>query len=180
MGDTPQFYIKSETTQIRNNEPLYVPFYCKELRCEFAFAIKINRVTKSISENFAQRCWNEYSIVTNFWSEDLAHRQRELCAPLDVAYSFDRSFALENEFHVMENDTIRGEIFVNEKSVQTLLWNSVCNKINVAIAYLSSYVTLKIGDVVMIKMDDSSLDVKIGDHITTKINGEIILETIIK
>ncbi|MEG0500014.1 MAG: fumarylacetoacetate hydrolase family protein [Rikenellaceae bacterium] len=179
---TPQFYSKCETAQIRNNEPLYIPFFCKALRCEFAFAIKINRVTKAISEKFAGRCWNEYSVVTNFWSEDLAAQQRALCAPLDIAYIFDRSFALENDFHVMEelSDTISASAFINEEMVQRLDWNDVRGEVNKVIAYISSYVTLKIGDVIMIRSSNQNRIVSIGDRIEIKFGDETILETIIK
>lgn len=179
-GDVPQFYIKCETTQIRNNDPLYVPFFCEELCCEFAFAVKINRVTKSIGEQFAQRCWNEYSVVTNFWSEDLARRQRAFGAPMDIAYSFDRSFALENEFHLFGSDTIPAELFVNGELVETLMWSDISDKVNGVISYLSSYVTLKIGDVIMIKSEDRPHQIKMGDHVTIKLENEIIVETIIK
>lgn len=177
----PHFYIKCETAQIRNNEPLYVPFFCRELRCEFAFAVKIHRVTKAISETFADRCWNEYSVVTNFWSEDLATEQRACGASLDVAYTFDRSFALENDFHQrVECDTIVASVFVNGEVVETLKWGDVSGEFNRVIAYISSYVTLKIGDVIMIKSTDKNRVASIGDKIEVWLENEIIIETIIK
>lgn len=182
VKDIPQFYIKTETSQIRNNEPLYVPFFCEDLRYEFGFAVKINRVVKAIGKDFAARCWTEYSVVTNFWSEDMLCRQRETAAPLDIAYGFDRSFALENNFHVFEDGgNISASAYVNDQLVQTLDWNAVCDKIDGVISYLSSYITLKIGDVIMIKTDGVECrKAVIGDRIEVKINEEIILETIIK
>lgn len=181
----PQFYVKSETAQIRNNEPLYIPFFCEELRYEFAFAIKINRVTKAIDKKFAARCWNEYSIVTNFWSEDMALKQRVLGAPQDIAYTFDRSFALANDFHMKdhikeEGDTILASTYVNGVEVESLIWSDICGEIDNIISYLSIYVTLKIGDVIMIRSSKKNWKAAIGDRIEVKFGEEIVVETIIK
>lgn len=177
----PHFYIKCETAQIRNNEPLYIPFFCRELRYEFAYAIKIHRVTKAISETFADRCWSEYSVVTNFWSEDLAAEQRACSAPMDIAYTFDRSFALENDFHQrVDCDTIVASATVNGEVAETLKWSDVSEEFNRVIAYISSHVTLKIGDVIMIKSSDKSVAASIGDKIEVMLGDEKILETIIK
>lgn len=181
VGEKPQFYVKTETAQIRNNEPLYIPFFCKELCYEFAFAVKINRVTKAISENFAHRCWNEYSLVVNFWSEDLARKQRSDGQWADIAYSFDRSFALENDFHQLGCvDNISAAACVNGLLVREFEWSEVSENISRVIAYISSYITLKIGDVVMIKSTNEIYRASIGDRIEVKMDNEIILETIIK
>lgn len=177
----PQFYCKSETAQIRNNEPLYIPYFCEELRYEFAFAVKTNRVTKAIDKKFAARCWDEYSVVINFWSEDMALKQRELGAPSEIAYAFDRSFALENDFHVKgENDTILASAYVNGCEIESLIWSDVFDRIDEVIAHLSTYITLKIGDVVMIKSSQKSWKAAIGDKLEVKFGDELVVETIIK
>ena len=187
--ENPIFYIKPETSQIRNNEAIFIPLFCNELRYEFAFAVKINRVTKSIGEKFASRCWNEFGVVTNFWAEDILSRLKSGNAPLELAYSFDRSLALPNDFLPIDilgsENNISVKAFINNNEVLQLDWSDIEDSISSVISYISSYVTLKIGDVIVIKNSNEnsskySNSAVIGDKIELKLREEIILETIIK
>lgn len=183
--ENPIFYIKPETSQIRNNEALFIPLFCNELRYEVAFAVKINRVTKSIGEKFASRCWDEFGVVTNFWAEDILNRLKSENAPLELAYSFDRSLALPNDFlpiSILDSgNDISVKAFVNNIEVLQLEWSDIKDSINSVISYISSYVTLKIGDVIVIKDSNKySNSAMIGDKIELKFRENIILETLIK
>lgn len=184
-NEKPLFYIKPETTQIRNNEALFIPLFCEELRYEFAYAIKINRVTKSICKKFASRCWNEFGVVTNYWAGDMVDSKQYNGNFMDIAYSFDRSFALPNEFLSSELLQQRNNItacgYVNDKEMVTLRWNDIQESIDDIISYISDFITLKIGDVIMIKSKDNANYVaKINDKIELKIENKIIVETLIK
>lgn len=184
-NEKPQFYIKPETAQIRNNEALFIPLFCEELRYEFAYAIKINRVTKSIGTKFASRCWSEFGVVTNFWAEDLSRNQRDKCEYPDIAYSFDRSFALPNEFLssdlLQAENNISAKCYVNEREILALYWEDIKGSIDEIISYISDFITLKIGDVIMIKKRNNKNEkAVINDKIELKIDNKIVVETLIK
>lgn len=123
--DSPtRFFVKSDTTLLRNNEPFFEPNFGTEIRATVGWAIKITRIVKCIEQRFAHRAWDEWFYCTEHQVADVDEQ---------MGRNFDRSFAVNPDTH--------------PKSTLSELDQQSFDK---AISFVSEYLSLRIGDYIFI------------------------------
>lgn len=182
-GDkSPLVYLKSETSAVRIGENLYYPLFCSQLVFEYACVVKIDKVARYVQREFASRYTNNMSVVANFHSLDLEKELKEKSLPTDLAYTFDNSFVHCN--HYIDTDIVSGvkaSCKVNGTEMIELEFDKFRDIANDAISYISTFIMLKKGDLVVITDKDNPLYIASrSDMLSVDINGEQILQTIIK
>ena len=189
MGhDTPEkpvFFMKPDTSLLRNNDPFYIPEFSTEIDYECELAVKINRVTKAINKKHAHRCYDEVAVGIDFTARDL---QRELCKaglPWEVSKAFDKSNPLPNQFVSLASlgkdiQDLNFNLNINGVTVQGTNSSDMLFGVDEIIEYVSQYVTLKIGDVIMTGTPSGIGKVAIGDHVEAYLEGEKLLDFNIK
>jgi acylpyruvate hydrolase len=174
----PVFFMKPETALLQKNQPFYYPEFSKDIHYEVELVIKINRVGKHIPKEFAHRYFNEIALGIDFTARDLQQKAKEKGLPWEKAKAFDHSapiskFFDKNDYKSINNInfslTKNGEIVQNGNSSDMIF--SVDN----IIAYVSQFVTLKIGDLIFTGTPEGVGPVQVGDKLVASLEGQEVL-----
>jgi acylpyruvate hydrolase len=175
----PMFFMKPETAIIRGDKPFFYPDFSKEVHYETEIVIKINRLGKNIEERFADRYFNEIGLGVDFTARDLQRICQEKGKPWEMAKAFDGSaplgeFVDKNTFHDINN--LNFSLQINGNTVQQGNTKDMIFNFNVLIAYVSKFVTLKIGDLIFTGTPVGVGPVKVGDHLVGFIEDKIFFD----
>ena len=151
LPTVPQFFMKPDTALLRNNDPFYVPDFSHEVHYETELVVRINRVGKSIEERFAHRYYDEVGLGIDFTARDL---QRECIArglPWEICKGFDHAAALSPEFLPLASlggdvQRLHFEMMLNDVCCQRGDSSDMIFGVDRLIAYVSQFITLKMGD----------------------------------
>lgn len=181
----PQFFCKPDTALLRNNDPFYVPSFSREVHYETEVVVRINRVVKAIEERFAHRCYDEVGLGIDFTARDV---QRDCIArglPWERCKAFDKSAAVSPRFlplaeiggdvqNLAFSMTLNGEVRQQANTSQMLFG------VDRLIAYVSQFMTLKIGDLLFTGTPVGVGPVQPGDRLVAELAGHTLLDFDIK
>lgn len=184
VPEKPVFFLKPETALLRNNRPFYYPEFSKDVHYEAEIVVRINKIGKYIEEQFAHRYYDEVGIGIDFTARDLQQEQKEKGLPWEVAKAFDSSAPVSRDF--IKLDTTKGiqnlnfSLDINEKRVQTGNTKDMLFSVDQIIAYVSQFISLKMGDLIFTGTPAGVGPVKIGDKLVAAIEGKELLNFEIK
>ncbi len=102
VPEMPVFFMKPESSIIRNNKPFFYPDFSENIHYETEIVIRINRLGKHISEKFAHRYYNEIGIGIDFTARDLQAEAKKNGLPWEIAKAFDGSAPISEFVQVCE------------------------------------------------------------------------------
>ena len=175
----PIFFLKPESSIIRNNKPFFYPNFSQDIHHEVEIVLKICRLGKNISENFAHRYYKEIGIGIDFTARDLQNRCKEKGFPWEIAKSFDGSAPIGKfikKQNLSEKNNINFELYLNGKVVQKGNTKDMIFSFDQIISYVSKYITLKMGDLIFTGTPAGVGPVKKDDHLQASIEGNILLD----
>ncbi len=184
IPEEPVFFMKPDSSLLRNNEPFYIPSWTKEVHHEIELVIKINRVGKNIEKRFAYRYFDEIGLGIDFTARDVQNKLKDNGLPWEKSKAFDQSavistiFLDKNVFPVPE--AIFFKLDKNGKSVQEGNSELMIFSFEEIISHVSKYVTLKIGDLIYTGTPAGVGPVRIGDHLEGYLEDKILLDFMIK
>ncbi len=178
--ESPLFFIKPDTSMLRNNDPFYIPDFSNQVDYECEVVVRINRVVKHIDEKFASRCYDEIGLGIDFTARDI---QREAIAkglPWELCKGFDHSAAISPRFLSVSQlgkgvGDLHFEMELNGELRQSGFTGDMLFSIDEIISYVSRFVTLKIGDLIFTGTPVGVGAVKSGDTIKARLEGEELL-----
>jgi len=179
----PMFFMKPETSIVRNNKPFFYPDFSEDVHYEAEIVLKINRLGKNIEERFAHRYFDEIGMGIDFTARDLQQKCKEKGKPWEIAKAFDGAAPI-SEFVPKSNysnlNDLHFSLDLNEKTVQKGTTKDLIFNFDVLIAYISKFVTLKIGDLIFTGTPAGVGQVKIGDRLVAKIESEVFMDFKVK
>jgi 2-keto-4-pentenoate hydratase/2-oxohepta-3-ene-1,7-dioic acid hydratase in catechol pathway len=148
--ENPVVFMKPDSAVLLKNNPFIIPPFSQDIHYEVEILVKINRVGKFIDEKFAHKYYEEIGLGIDFTARDVQNKMKEKGLPWEKAKAFDGSAVIGRFFNKedLNLNSIKFQLYKNEKLVQDgdsshMLW-----KIDELIAYVSQFFTLKIGDVI--------------------------------
>ena len=184
IPEEPVFFMKPDSALLRNNDPFYIPDWTNEVHYEIELVIKINRLGKNIEKRFAHRYFDEVGLGIDFTARDVQNKLKEKGLPWEKAKAFDRSAVLSSTFIDKAvfpvSEAISFTLDLNGKAVQNGNSELMIFGFEEIIANVSKYLTLKIGDLIYTGTPAGVGKVKIGDHLEGYLEGEKLLDFIIK
>jgi len=183
LPDVPMFFMKPDTALLPKNNPFYYPNFTKDLHFECELVVKINKLGKNIAEKYAHEYYSEVGIGIDFTARDLQQICKEKGHPWEIAKAFEHSAPLGNKFIPLDYKNIQNINFRLEKNgevVQEANSKDMIFKVNQIIAYLSKFMTLKIGDLIFTGTPEGVGPVQIGDLLEAYIEDEKLLNLKIK
>ena len=146
----PVVFIKPDTTIGQSNTPFYIPDFSNEVHHEIELVIRINRIGKHIQEKFAHKYYDQISVGIDFTARDLQAQLKAKGLPWEKAKSFDGATVLggwvsKDQFEDLQN--LNFHLDKNGAPVQQGNSKFMLYTIDQLIAYVSTFFTLKIGDV---------------------------------
>lgn len=178
----PIFFLKPDTA-ICTESSFYYPKITQDLHYECELVIKIDKVGKSIQENFAHKYFSKVSLGIDFTARDLQQKCKEKGLPWEIAKAFDHSAYLSTkwlDFSPKAWEDLEFEFFQNGVSKQKGKTKDLIFTIEQILAYVSKYMTLKTGDLIFTGTPAGVGPIQIGDALEGKINGESMFSVEVK
>jgi len=164
----PVVFMKPDSALLKNNKPFYLPDFSEDLHYETELIIKINRLGKNIAPQFATRYFAEIGLGVDFTARDLQRRLKANGHPWEVAKAFDNSAVIGGFLPVDELGDIHQIEFrldLNGVTVQQGNSKDMIFPIETLIAHISTFFTLKIGDILFTGTPAGVGPVKVGDRL---------------
>lgn len=180
----PVFFMKPDTALLPRRNPVYIPEFTNDMHHECEIVVRVNRLGKNISEKFAHRYYDEIGIGIDFTARDIQAKCKEKGLPWEKAKAFDHSAPVSETFipisKIKDINNIDFHLEVNGETVQKGNSKDMIFSIDQLIAYVSKFVTLKIGDLIFTGTPAGVGPVKIGDQLTAFIQDQQLLKIDIK
>jgi len=183
VPDQPIFFFKPDTSIITRNRPFFYPDFSNDIQYETEIVLKISRLGKNIEERFAHRYYKEFTIGIDLTARDRQKECKEKGRPWEIAKGFDGSAPLGKfvkkdaypdiynlNFSLKQNDEI-----VQKGNTKDLIFN-----FEQLIAYVSQFITLKIGDLIFTGTPVGVGPVNINDRLTGYLEDQPLIDFHIK
>ena len=179
----PVFFLKPDSALVTANRPFFYPDFSKDVQYELEVVIRINRLGRSIEEQYADRYYNEVALGVDFTARDLQAEQKKKGLPWEIAKGFDYSapvseFLPLKEFGDIHNLSFRLDL--NGKTVQEGNTSLMIFSFEKIIAYVSSFMTLKTGDMIFTGTPAGVGPVAINDHLEAYLEGKKLMDFPVK
>lgn len=147
----PVIFMKPDSAILPKQQDFYLPDFSSNIHYEVELLVKINKLGKHISSEFAHRYYEEIGLGIDFTARDIQSELKQKGLPWEKSKGFDGS-AIIGKWLPKANFKDLGDINfslskngapVQEGNTAKMLW-----KIDELIAYISTYFTLKIGDII--------------------------------
>jgi 2-keto-4-pentenoate hydratase/2-oxohepta-3-ene-1,7-dioic acid hydratase in catechol pathway len=171
----PVVFSKPDSALLRNNQPFFIPDFANEFHHEVEILVRINRLGKNIAPEFANRYYDEIGLGIDFTARDLQDDLRKKGLPWEKCKAFDGS-AVISEFVSKEKfaniHALNFHLDMNGETRQRGNTSDMIFSIDKIIAHVSTYFTLKIGDIIYTGTPAGVGPVHIGDRLTGYIEDE--------
>ncbi len=183
LPEIPMFFMKHENCIVRNNKPFYYPDFSSDVHHEIELVLKISKVGKNIEPKFAHRYFNELALGIDFTARDLQMGAKKNGAPWEISKAFDYSapiskFRPVSDFEDISNISFRLDL--NGNTVQDGNSGLMIFPVDVQIAYISKFITLKTGDLIFTGTPEGVGPVKIGDRLEAYLEDRKMMDFQVK
>ncbi len=147
----PALFLKPETALIAKRQPFFIPDFSNDIHYEAEVVIKINRLGKNIQAKFASKYYDKVALGIDFTARDLQKKLKEKGLPWEKSKAFDGSAAVGRFVdvkHFVDIQNVRFSLAVNKEVKQNGKTSEMVFSINQLIEYISTFFTLKIGDLI--------------------------------
>ncbi len=183
VPEDPVVFTKPDTALLKNGEPFYLPDFSSDVHHEVELVIKINKVGKNIQEKFARNYFSEIGMGIDFTARDVQAKLKAKGLPWDLAKGFDGAAPLGNFIDVSQRESLQDITFGLQKNkawVQQGNSNDMIFSFEKIIAFVSSYFTLKVGDLIYTGTPAGVGPVAIGDTLEAYLENELALTCEVK
>lgn len=179
----PVIFMKPDSALLKSNKPFYIPDFAETIDYETEVIVQINRLGKNISEKFAPRYYSHIGLGIDFTARDIQQKFRAEGLPWEICKAFDGS-AVISEFYPIEKwgslANLNFHLDIDGATVQRGNTADMIFNINKIIAYVSRFFTLKIGDIIFTGTPVGIGPVAINNHLEGYIEGEKMLDFMVK
>ncbi len=182
VPENPVVFSKPDTALLKNGEAFYLPEFSQDVHHEIELVIKINKVGKNIQEKFAQNYFSEIGLGVDFTARDLQTQLKSKGLPWELAKGFDGSAPIGDFISIegMDLSQINFGLKNNDHWVQRGNSKDMIFTFAKIISFISSYFTLKVGDLIYTGTPSGVGPVKIGDKLEGYIEDKKMLEFEVK
>lgn len=149
----PIFFLKPDSAVLAHRHPFYLPDWSEEIHYEVELLVRISKLGKSITQEFAHRYYDAISLGIDFTARDIQAELKSKGLPWEKAKGFDGSAVISRQW--LPVDSLKGgvqstkfRLDCNGKTVQEGAGNDMLFGIDELIAHISKFMTLKLGDVI--------------------------------
>lgn len=180
---TPVIFMKPKTALLFPEKPLYYPEFTDDLQYECEVVVKICKNGKYIQEKFAHKYYDRVSLGIDFTARDLQREQQKKGLPWEIAKAFDGSAAIGDFVPITVETQVSNLAFqlkINGETVQDGHTRHMIFSVDNIIAYVSQFFTLHIGDLIYTGTPAGVGKVKPDDHLEGYMQGNKVLDVMIK
>lgn len=182
MPSEPVVFLKPDSALILNNRPFFYPEFSNDIHHELELVVRINRLGKHIQRKFAHKYYDQVGLGIDLTARDIQSKCKEKGLPWEKAKAFDGSAPLSRLIEIKNKDLsgLNYKLLVNGELKQEGHPGLMMFPIDQIIAYVSSFMTLKIGDLIYTGTPAGVGPVKIGDQLEAYLGDEKLLDFRVK
>lgn len=179
----PIFFMKPDTALVKEGSDIYLPEFSNEIHFECEVVIKINKAGKFIQKEFARNYYSEITLGLDLTARDLQTKCKEKGLPWEIAKAFDNSAPISSKWISISDinlSDINFQFFQNGELKQNGFTKDMIFSIDELISYVSTFITLKTGDLIYTGTPAGVGPIQIGDKLEGILNGNKLFEFTVK
>ncbi|VDN60367.1 unnamed protein product [Dracunculus medinensis] len=172
----PIFFLKSTNSYVIEDQPILIPPGCVNLHQEVELGVVIGKLAKNVKSVDAFDYIGGYTVALDMTARDLQDEFKKAGNPWFIAKSFDTSCPITKFIDVKEIiDPHQEELFckVNGKEQQRCKTDKMIFNIPFLLEYLTQYVTLQTGDLLLTGTPAGVTQVNSGDILEFGLEGKL-------
>lgn len=181
-GD-PVFFMKPDTSILPPGRAFYIPDFSNDIHYEVEIVLKVCKEGKNIEEEFAHRYFDQVTVGIDFTARDIQQRQKEKGLPWEPAKAFDHSSPVGDFIsidEVKDPGKMPFSLRKNGKTVQSADITQMIFSFDKIISYVSTFVTLRKGDLIFTGTPKGVGPVAPGDELEAYLEGNKLLTVQVK
>lgn len=179
IPEEPVVFFKPDSAILRDNKPFYIPDFTQQLDYETELVVRIGRLGKNISEKFAHRYYDSVALGIDLTARDLQRKARSAGHPWALSKGFDGAAVLSEFIPLSETEgmeKIHFHLQKNGVTVQEGFSGDMLFSVDKLIAYISRFISLKIGDLIYTGTPSGVGSLAIGDHLEGYIEDKKLID----
>lgn len=175
----PVIFTKADSSLLKDGKPFFVPDHLGRIDYETEVVVRICRLGKGIPEQFAHRYYDAVTVGIDFTARDLQKRLREEGQPWELAKGFDGAAAIGEWVPKDRFPDVQGLRFALDINGERRQEGCTCDMlvgIDRLIAYISTFFTLKTGDLLYTGTPVGVGPVRPDDHLEGYLEGSKVLD----
>lgn len=176
----PVIFLKPDSAILKDGKPFFLPDFSKEVHYETELVVRICRLGKHIASRFAHRYYDAVTVGIDFTARDLQRQFRAQGQPWELCKAFDNSAAIGRFVSLAE---VGGDVQkldfhldIDGTTVQRGCTCDMLHRVDDIIAYVSQFMTLKIGDLLFTGTPVGVGPVSVGQHLEGYLGDEKLLD----
>lgn len=176
----PVIFLKPDSAILKDGKPFFLPDFSNEVHYETEVVVRICRLGKCIAPRFAHRYYDAVTVGIDFTARDMQRRFRETGNPWELCKGFDGSAAIGRFVPLTEAggevQRLDFHLDIDGQTVQRGNTADMLFRVDDIIAYVSRFMTLKIGDLLFTGTPVGVGPVSIGQHLEGYLGNEKLLD----
>lgn len=177
--EAPVIFTKADSALLKDGKPFFIPDWSERVDYETELVVRICRLGKGIPARFAHRYYDAVTVGIDFTARDWQEKARQKGLPWEICKGFDGSAVIgqwveKEKFRDVQ--ALQFHLDVNGTTVQQGCTSDMLYKIDELIAYISTYFTLKTGDLLYTGTPVGVGPVHIDDHLEGWIEDRKVLD----
>lgn len=186
--EEPVIFMKADSSLLQTGKPMFLPDDMGQIDYETELVVRICRLGKSIAPRFAYRYYDAVTVGIDFTAREMQRRCRKQGLPWDICKGFDGATAIgkwvllgdEAERKGKRLDNLHFHLEINGETVQTGCTSDMLYKVDELIAYVSRFMTLKMGDILFTGTPKGVGPVRQRDKLAAYLENDKLLEFKVK
>lgn len=183
IPDQPLIFLKPDTAILRENADFYHPDFSNDVHFECELVYRISKEGKHVNRRFAWQYVDGIGLGIDFTARDLQDEIKKKGHPWTLAKMFDGSAPI-SEFldpaTFRDHRSLNFELRVNDVVRQKGFSGNMLFPLDVLIAYITQFITLKKGDLIFTGTPEGVGKVNVGDHLQASLEGQELLNFHVK
>ncbi|SFR31534.1 2-keto-4-pentenoate hydratase/2-oxohepta-3-ene-1,7-dioic acid hydratase (catechol pathway) [Robiginitalea myxolifaciens] len=179
----PVLFIKPDSAILPREQDFYIPEFSNEIHHEIEVLLRICKVGKHIAPEFAHTYYDAITVGLDFTARDLQQELKQKGLPWEKAKGFDGAAVIGNWVpakRFTDHNSLNFELQRNGEVVQSGNTNSMLWGIDQLIAYVSTFFTLKKGDILFTGTPAGVGRVASNDYLVGSLEGETMFSLKVK
>ena len=177
--EAPVIFTKADSALLKDGKPFFIPDWSERVDYEAELVVRICRLGKGIPARFAHRYYDAVTVGIDFTARDWQEKARAKGLPWEICKGFDGSAVIgqwveKEKFRDVQ--ALQFHLDINGTTVQQGCTSDMLYKIDELIAYISTYFTLKTGDLLYTGTPVGVGPVKIDDHLEGWVEDRKVLD----
>lgn len=173
----PMFFFKSENAVPKQEGVFPYPSFSSDVHFETEVSLLIDTPVRNATEQEAASCFSQVTLGIDFTARDLQRKQKQLGFPWEIAKAFEESAPIGRWIPLTKDvQDLNFELKVNGETRQTGSTSRMIFPVVRLITYISRFVTLDPGDILMTGTPEGVGPVTPGDHLEGFLEGEKLLD----